>query len=79
MIKDDAKGVYGYTRTYEKESALILFNRSDKVQVIDLPANLTAKFTQRWYATNPPFTISYRFGMIALAPRGMMALGTAPK
>ena len=79
VIKDDAKGVYGFTRTYEKESALVLFNRSDTARRVSLDASILARYSKQWFLSGAVGLDADDSRALILPPRGMVVLGAVAK
>ncbi len=79
VIKDDAQGLYGFTRTYGKESALVIFNRSDDNQGLALPVDFSWDKVQTWFGGGVYLGGANNFRTLMLPPRDMIVLGFEKK
>ena len=79
VIKDDAKGVYGFTRTYGKDSALVIFNRSDREQTVQLSPDLSGRYAESWFGAKIAKMFLNNTVLFSMPPRRTIVLGAAAK
>ena len=75
VVKDDAKGIYAFKRTYGKESALVVFNRSDSAQIVSFTDPALARYRANWFVSNVVGRDSDDTARLTLPPRGAVVLG----
>ena len=75
VLADDAKGIYAFRRTYGKDSAVVIFNRSNSAQLFQTSAAKMGGCSADWLETNLPiFYLNTTVGL-TLPPHGMIVLG----
>ena len=71
FVQDDGRGLFGFLRVHEKETCLTVFNRSDKTQILALPAS--PKNAKVWITGANVATV--KAGKVILPPGGMAVVG----